>query len=152
MAMTKIQFSVSLFLDPEDVARSRKALLWLMESLSQINLGWLGAYQSVTPPLYRSGVIYRPESRTEIWQDIPSIRANGFGDCEDLACWRIAEYRLMGVAAVPYIKWRDVPSGERAKIYHAVLRLPDGRIEDPALALGMHGAPYVSQPVYVDPE
>lgn len=118
-----------------ELDRSRRALTWLMYGLSQINREYLLRYPN-TPSLYTSGVRYRAEKNTENWQDIPSILRHGYGDCEDLACWRIGELQSQGIRAMPYISWR--PS-QRGTIYHALVRYPDGRIEDPSRALGMMG-------------
>ena len=40
-----------------------------------------------------------------------------------------------GIAAKPFAKWRRGPQGQYH--YHAIVRLPDGRLEDPSLVLGM---------------
>ncbi len=102
-------------------------------------------------------------------------------NCEDLACYRVAELRELpwhferpapwdstktealdprfpqgekeraaqkagqlwpgwkkvdgGIRAKPYAKWRRGPKGNYH--YHALVLLPDGRIEDPSLVLGM---------------
>ena len=40
-----------------------------------------------------------------------------------------------GIAAKPFAKWRRGPQGQYH--YHAILLLPDGRLEDPSLVLGM---------------
>lgn len=101
-----------------------------------------------TPLIYQSGVRYRFEpGEPDPWQDIPSTLAKGWGDCEDLACWRVAELRHKAkIDARPMLRWRK--EGER-NIYHALVRLPDGRTEDPSVALGMHG-PYIGKPVYLN--
>lgn len=146
MAIRNITFDVGLFLDPEDVPRSRRALLWMMEALIKVNLTYLATHPTV--PLYQSGVVYRAERNTEIWRDVPNILKYGWGDCEDLACWRAAELQLAGIAARAWIKWRD---HNNVQMYHAVVRLPNGEIEDPSIALGMSGHPIVMRPVYVNP-
>lgn len=68
-------------------------------------------------------------------------------NCEDLACWRVAELREApfhfkngrkvagGVKAKPFAKWRRAPTG--AFHYHALVLRPDGNLEDPSLTLGM---------------
>jgi hypothetical protein len=57
-------------------------------------------------------------------------------NCEDLACWRTAELRELGnIKAKPFAKWRFGKSGNYH--YHALTLLPDGRLEDPSLTLGM---------------
>lgn len=86
------------------------------------------------PPLYRAGVRYRPEPRgQERWQVPSEVRRKGFGDCEDLAAWRVAELRRKGERAAPYVK-QTGPAR-----WHAMVRRGDGRLEDPSRLLGMGG-------------
>lgn len=141
--MDSIVFKVDLFGDKGESTRSRRSLLFMMEALASHNILWLLNHPS-TPYLYESSVIYRPEVG-ETWKDIFYILADGFGDCEDLACWRIAELRHAGINARPYIKWVVRDSKTRM---HALVRWPDGRVEDPSRALGMNG-PIIRAPVFV---
>lgn len=149
--MKSITFDLYLFGErsPGDIARGRKSLLYMMNALVSINILLLRQYRNRIPALYDSNVIYRPEHGSEYWKDILRIIGDGYGDCEDLACWLCAEYRYAGIQASPYIKWLKLETGTR---YHATVRLPDGRVEDPSKALGMHGAPIVRRPVYISPE
>ena len=148
MAMPVIEFHISLF-SPEtgglSRGRSQRCVLWLMESLIRVNEMLLSQYRNEIPPIYDAGVVYKREESQEHWQDIRHVQASGSGDCEDLSCWRSAELRYMGIQAGPYITWRRSPKGW---IYHALVRWPDGRIEDPSLALGMRG-PAVHKPVFI---
>ena len=145
--MQPIIFDVMLFAGPKDKGRSEKVLLMLMGTLVKINIGFLEKYPG-TPTLYDSGVLYRIES-TENWQDIPTAIRSGWGDCEDLACWRVAELNRAGIKARPYLKLRTMPNGD--KRYHALVWLPNGKIEDPSLALGMAKGRLKKPPVYVHP-
>lgn len=150
MSMPPIQMCVSLFDDRSDETRrrSQKSILWLMEALVKCNELWILTHPD-TPKLYESDVVYAPEFGEEHWQDIPHIISAGEGDCEDLACWRIAELRqIAGIKAHPKISWRELGGGLR---YHALVRYPDGRTEDPSLALGMHGE-ITRRPMFVTPE
>ena len=115
-----------------------------MESLCQINKTYLQTHK--VPPLYRTNVIYEAETGEE-WKDIYHILKDGYGDCEDLACWRIAELQMAGINARPYIKWRK---DKGVWVYHALVWLPGNRIEDPSLALGMAGK-IIRKPIYVKP-
>lgn len=145
MALKPIQIDVQLFRGPRDLDRSRRALCWIMLGLVQVNRDWLRHYPR-TPPFYRSGVLYRPERGTEAWADIPTLLGRGYGDCEDLACWRCAELNNKGIKAMPYIEWRK---SKGRTIYHALVKWPNGLIEDPSRATGMNGHPITGQPVFL---
>ena len=111
----------------------RQSLLLLMEAMCAINQLHLKLRRY--PKLYESGVVYRREDGTENWLDIPSVIKAGWGDCEDLVFWRVAELRKDGVKAAPFAKWRRVNGVYK---YHALVRRfapgagplrPDGEVE-----------------------
>lgn len=94
------------------------------------------------PPLYASGAVYKREPQ-DTWRRADEVLADGWGDCEDLASYRVAELRVTGEdpgAAV------DTYQTGR-KRFHAVVKrtrgtIPDGArgkfgFEDPSLMLGM---------------
>lgn len=135
------------------------------------------------PPLYRSGVEYRPEPWTGIsvhesngdehtmkgvdeFANIRTVFARGWGDCDDLCAWRLAEVLEAGKQADARVYWRyfvadpSAPNGRRrlskqnalaAKragerlitIMHCEVRFApkpgekSGRIEDPSRYLGL---------------
>lgn len=61
---------------------------------------------------------------------------DGYGDCEDLAAARVAELRVKaGIKAVPWLK-------KKGKIWHVLVRYPDGTLEDPSRKLGMGAGAY----------
>lgn len=150
MALKPIQLAVRLFTSPGELDRSRHGLTCLMYGMVLLNREYLLRHP-MTPTLYTSGVLYKIELDTEIWQDIPTTLARKFGDCEDLAMWRCAELQAQGIGAMPYITWRDIggSDGKGRTIYHALVRHPDGAIEDPSRALGMHGHPITRAPVII---
>lgn len=84
------------------------------------------------PPLYRSGVVFRPEPFTDGEHfDLPWIViARGWGDCDDLSIWRRIELARKGEATLSRVVWR--PDTRR---YHAQVRRSDGTWEDPSLML-----------------
>ncbi len=127
-------FQLRAFERLSDRARIR-ALEQLLEALCGVNEEWLDEHPEA-PWLYRSGVRYveEPPGRDE-WQDIPETLHRREGDCEDLACWRIAELRArLGEAAKPYVK--RTLYGPRT-VYHVAVMRADGRLEDPSRILGM---------------
>ncbi len=101
-------------------------------------------------PLYRSGVRYKNEpnnivklggvakaqNRIEEFAAIPAVIERGWGDCDDLAPWRVAELREAGEKAKIRITWAPT---SRGTLYHIVVRREDNSIEDPSLLLGMKG-------------
>ncbi len=110
------------------------ALEHLLEALTAVNVAWLREREA--PWLYESGVRYEeePPGRDE-WQDIPETIKRREGDCEDLACWRLAELRVRSLEdARPFVKCSVYG---RRTVYHVAVRRSDGRIEDPSRVLGM---------------
>jgi hypothetical protein len=95
-------------------ARARARELWFRER-GNVGLRWV------------------PEPRgREWWQTWVDNLKEGEGDCEDLASHQVAWYIVE--AEIPC--YADViPTGP--KTYHAIVRWPDGTIEDPSLVLGM---------------
>lgn len=115
---------------------------YLLERLYVWNLAWLMARRGRVPPLYRSGVRYRREPWQGILEEfasIPVVLARGWGDCDDLACWRAAELSATGVPAVPVV--RETPqSRPGARAWHVTVQRQDGATEDPSAILGMRTA------------
>ncbi|MEZ4447688.1 MAG: hypothetical protein R3B72_51910 [Polyangiaceae bacterium] len=107
----------------------------LCEALVAINVDYLRAAPH-TPSLYAAGVRYEREPRgQEKWAAIPVVRARAAGDCEDLACWRVAELRVGGDVSARAV-WRSQRT-PRGWLYHVLVQHGDGQIEDPSRRLGM---------------
>ena len=86
------------------------------------------------PPLYRSGVIFKPEPRSnpcEEFADPYIVFKRKWGDCDDLVLWRLAELHAAGMEAFPQVMRALDGSGR----YHIAVRHADGREEDPAKIL-----------------
>src|SRR6185436_5501713 len=111
----------------KDVPReySEYYLLYMLEAVCRANMKWLELYPN-TPPLYKSGVYYVEEDGTEEWPDIPTLYRNGKGDCEDLACARVAELRMKGIRCRPFIRWRSHSNGSRTYHVLVAIRHPRG--------------------------
>ena len=115
-----------------------------LESCILANQLYLRLHRGV-PPLYESGVRYEEEPLGQPYEEfaaIPVVLERGWGDCDDVVSWRIAELRQQGENAKVRLKWQ--PDYQRnARMYHVLVRRgvlgPDGRglIEDPSLHLGM---------------
>lgn len=150
-------------LPPEGDEAYLAPLQILLEWLTRINQWHIrrslrrfekGLAPTFVPPLYASRVRYRPrrpDPRTpgsaDRWLDMPEVRRLGHGDSEDLAAWRAAELRVHGVDAEPVVGWEWTPPAGAGRspsargrwVTHAVVRYPDGRIEDPSARLGRDG-------------
>lgn len=79
----------------------------------------------------------------EHFREIPRILEHGGGDCDNVASWRAAELRELGIEAMPFITWRKRPDG--GMTYHVIVLWPDGSSEDPSLLLGMGGEARAAQ-------
>lgn len=100
----------------------------LLEVLTQYDADYLASHAA--PSLAASGVRYQTEP-LERFSSIPDVLRRGFGDCEDLVCWRAAELRRAGIQA------RAVLVPQSANFLHAVLEYPDGKRDDVARRYGM---------------
>lgn len=94
-----------------------------------------------TPGVYEAGLQYQAEEiGHDDWRDVPSVLDHKGGDCEDLACYRVAELRVRtGENCKPYISWQMVNSAKYGTftLYHIRVQRADGSIEDPSKILGM---------------
>lgn len=121
-------------------ASNEEGLVLLLTLLTIANLRYLQTHPRC-PRLYATKIRYERETpgkrgvhgdplHADEWWTIPEIRRAGWGDCEDLACWRVAELRhLEGVQARPSI--REVSPGR----WHVRVQLPNGTVEDPSAIL-----------------
>jgi hypothetical protein len=120
-----------LFPPGEDHRLSQNKLLYALEGMVRANQDYLRAYPE-TPLLYRSGIRYQREpDGQEEWCDIPNIIAAGWGDCEDLAAWLVAELReKFKMPARPFLRFRK-KAGEFH--YHALLTIPHHYVWKPVM-------------------
>lgn len=90
------------------------------------------------PSMFSSGVRWQPEPwapEFDAFELATDCLRRGWGDCDDLACWRVAELREQGDAGAGIkisLPRPHVPGG-----FHATVRRGDGRVEDPSRELGM---------------
>lgn len=105
----------------------------LLDALVRLNILYLRRNPR-TPLLFQSGVRYSSDDPSEEWLTIPELYRRRFGDCEDLACARVAELRVRGYPAAPFISMKKRIGG--GDLYHIRVRIGD-RIEDPSRLLGM---------------
>ena len=89
------------------------------------------------PALYSGKIRYEREPiRRENWQAALETAVRGYGDCEDLSAYRVAELRAKGILAFPVVK-QVSPT-----LRHVMVRYLDPRTqqwvsEDPSRKLGM---------------
>jgi hypothetical protein len=120
----------------------------LLAALTAADIAWLLEHPE-TPNLFESGVFYTEEPDGEDdWLDIPAClerhREGRPIDCEDLACWRIAELRVrFGERDAGHsVTVADLPdsTGRLVTTYHIRVKrgsAAGGRIECPSTLLGM---------------
>lgn len=152
MALRHIHLDLDLFRNSHNLAdreRSQNSILWFLEALTQVNVLFFRTYPN-TPRLYQSNVVYdnmNMEEEAEHWKDVSTTLEDGKAVCGTLACYRAAElWAFDNIHAHPFLRWRRMPDDSLR--YHALVRWPAGRIEDPSKALGM-GGPIIRRPVFV---
>lgn len=120
------------------LATAARFVLYGLVELNVLYIKARRAQRNPVPPLYKSGVRYQnePDNGEEEFADIPTVLQRGWGDCDDLAPWRVAELRAAGeVGASLRLTWKLLPNGR--KLFHVLVRRADGSIEDPSAILGM---------------
>jgi hypothetical protein len=125
--------------DPEVWAKGLEGLIAINEDFHRSS-GIAGDL----PPLYRSGIVYRPEKNSEKWLTAKQVYATGMGDCEDLTAIRVSELRTSGFdpGATAHI-YQTGP-----KRWHAVVKRSDGTIEDPTKILKRLEKEVIKSPVH----
>lgn len=104
----------------------------LLEGLVRLDLSQLR--RGLVPPIYKSRVRYQREERgREDWRSARECVRKGSGDCEDLASYAAASYRLVGIHA------RAIVRQVRPGLKHVLVEFPNGMIADPSKRLGMKG-------------
>lgn len=124
----------TLYLNSIDSAQE---LLNMLEQLVISNTSYLERHPRIPHP-YQSGLYYdtEPEGQ-ENWLGVEALLKAGWGDCEDLAAYLAGWYRarkqiMARVVLIRFTKGKHV-------WYHAVVKMPDGDLEDPSKVLGMKG-------------
>jgi hypothetical protein len=107
------------------------------QSYAQMRDAKLGVGGRPLPPLYGGSIRYKREPiRRENWQGAQETAELGYGDCEDLAAYRVAELRAKGIKAFPVV------SQVSPTLRHVTIRYLDPKTnqwvpEDPSKRLGM---------------
>lgn len=111
-----------------------------LEGLVRVNQ--LLMVKTPIPPLYNGKVRYQREAE-ETWRTAQEVARSGFGDCEDLAAYRVAELRNKNIDPKASVGVRKSSCG-----FHAVVNRGDGTTEDPSAKLGMNGPDDMPPPQY----
>lgn len=125
------------------------AIKALLDAQVRNNLLYLSLHRGV-PALYASGVRYKNEPTGQLFNGLPAeefalipvVLARRWGDCDDLAPFRVAELIHGGERAKIRVQWRARRNADGTlgrKYFHIVVRRGDGTIEDPSALLGMNG-------------
>ena len=133
----------------------------LLLALVNINRRYMRRFPGQIPLLYEGGIRYermKPAEGCEddYWQDCVVCKDLRKADCEDLACYRVAELqeRLGVLDAAPHVNLsrRIASDGVEEHQYHVLVRWPEGLdvypktvyiddkgryLEDPSRVLGM---------------
>lgn len=113
------------------VITSEPSLMKALEELCTLNEAFLRLNPRL-PDIYKAGVRYLAEPPgEENWLTYPVLISLRAGDCEDLACARVAKLRQKGEHAKPHLY-------HKGNLWHVMVRRGNGRIEDPSSALGMN--------------
>jgi hypothetical protein len=87
------------------------------------------------PSLYDTHVVYRREAPGAEWwedaRDVLGVAGDGEGDCEDLANYMSAWYRVFGDDEDAHTIIKRTTRGT----FHAVVQRGDGSVEDPSRIL-----------------
>lgn len=137
-----VTFQLDAFNGTRDIEESLADLSAMLDCLISIDMTYLQRHPN-TPLLYKSGVRYQDEPiGAEFWRDIPTVLRYLDADCEDLACWLVAEKRVrFGIPARPIIIPQLKPNGRF--LYHINVGTPNPRapggveVDDPSRRLGM---------------
>jgi hypothetical protein len=116
-----------------------------VDALVTANVRYLtqGARWRTIPSLYASGIVFHrePDGGLNLWQNIPRVRAFGYGHCVALASWRVAELvvrdRELGAAPIVSVDHEVRPTVGWVQEFHVRVQRADGSIEDPSRRLGM---------------
>lgn len=134
---------------PEEVAAQ---LGYYLNGLAQANR--LIMRREPIPPLYRAGIPYQIEPWAKEYQSLSTCREaidRKWMECKSAAAWLLAEYREAQPSEEHarrfdiFVDWKErprdpvnrglVPRDGVVRVYHARVRHPDGRLEDPTKRL-----------------
>lgn len=118
---------------PENGQRLAYEIKFLLQSLAEI---WANTMRRrPCPPLYGGSIRYKPEpwagKGIEEWAMPWRVAKRGWGDCDDLVLYRVAELRVAGELATVQVMRK--PGTDR---FHVRVKRQNGVLEDPSIILG----------------
>jgi hypothetical protein len=103
-----------------------------LTAVNFVLMQWLLKHGIELPSLYDSEVRYRRERNRERWKNAAELLDDGEGDCEDLAAYQAAWYRVYENEPARAI----AIATRRRRLLHSVVVRGDGEtIEDPSRIL-----------------
>lgn len=130
-----------LMRDPMDVARACRAELFATVQTNVEIIRKCAQLGRPIPSIYDAGIFFCREpwaGKFEEFANILQVIERGWTDCDDACAWVCAAYWARGgewLKTGIKIYWRPKTKGQAMTIYHAQVRLPDGKIEDPSRRL-----------------
>jgi hypothetical protein len=127
-------------IDPRKLTPTQVALLAREHLRGVVARNRIAIRRGEVPRLYKAGVHYEREpwaGKYEEFADCLTVFRRGWGDCDDLVAWRVAELREAGERANVSISF-PYPPRKGGVLYHALVRRGDGSLEDPSAKLGMY--------------
>lgn len=144
---------IGLFEIDDDPELAKAQIAWLVEGVARTNRMLMIEHH--VPPIYQSGVGYRPEpwnGYAQSFSDVREVVRRRWGECKSLTAWLLASHRNaardenMAARFGVDVSYRDYPPGQRPRgfklqpdangwqrLFHVQVRLPDGSLEDPTL-------------------
>jgi hypothetical protein len=111
------------------ITRPSAHLAWIAKRVAQtvVDINRLYIRTHRVPPLYESGVLYQEEPLGQGYEEfapIPNVLMRGWGDCDDLVPWRVAELQECGEPATIRLEWTVAKRGPHAgkKLFHLLVR------------------------------
>ena len=115
----------------------------IRDYLLGLSLGWSRELRrKPLPPIYSSGVFYKPEPRewpVEEIADPYTVYERKWGDCDDLVLWRLSEIFASFPKDPTFDSLPAWPVVARSIVEphsHVLIRLRNGELEDPSIILG----------------
>lgn len=123
-----VTFLSGLFRGEHERAASNQVVGILLEALAQCCEVCLEQDPDL-PHLYASGVQYHVEPPgLEEWQDVITTLERGWGDCEDLVGYRVADLRRRWrIPAKPHFTFRKIKPN--VTMYHILVKYPPGSLD-----------------------